>query len=142
AIAHERLVAIGLEAVADARRPTVLPDDRVVDGLACPAIPDQRGFALVGDAHGGHIGRPHAAAAQHLGGDRDLRTPDLERIVLDPTGLRKVLRELALRNPDDRSVTVEQDGARTRGALVESKDVGHWYLSEGYEATRLQGYEA
>ena len=32
--------------------PPVLPDNRIVDGFACGAVPDHGGFALVGDADG------------------------------------------------------------------------------------------
>jgi hypothetical protein len=33
----------------------VLPDEGVVEGLAGPPIPDQRGLALIGDADGGEV---------------------------------------------------------------------------------------
>jgi hypothetical protein len=39
--------------------------------------------------------------------------------VLDPAGLREVLRELALRLRDDLAAGVEQQRARAGGALVE-----------------------
>ena len=45
---------------------------------------------------------------------RELRLPDLARIVLDPAGLRKDLPELGLRGGDDRARRIEDDGARAR----------------------------
>ena len=44
--------AVGRESVDDLLRAGVLPDDRVVDGLAGVLVPDHRGLALVGDADG------------------------------------------------------------------------------------------
>ncbi len=45
------------------------------------------------------------------------------RVVLDPAGLREVLRELALRQRDYPSFGIEQQRARARGALVERENV-------------------
>jgi hypothetical protein len=41
-------------------RASVLPHDRVVQRLAGTAIAWKRGFALVGDADGGHLARGEA----------------------------------------------------------------------------------
>src|SRR5262249_43443232 len=57
--------------------------------------------------------------------DADLRRPDLERIVLDPSGLRKNLAEFLLRHAADRAVFVEHDRARARRALVQGEDERH-----------------
>ena len=64
-------------------------------------------------------------AAERLDGDGELRRPDLLRVVLDPAGLREDLRELLLGHADDGAGVVEDDGAGTRGALVEGEHVGH-----------------
>ena len=45
---------------------------------------------------------------QRTGDRRDLRGPDLERIVLDPSRLRKVLSELALSLSEDAALMVEE----------------------------------
>ena len=95
----ERPGALGLEALAEVRGAAVLPDDRVVDRLAGLAVPDDGRLALVGDADGGDVRRRASPrAAERLDGDADLRRPDLLRVVLDPAGLRKDLRELLLRD--------------------------------------------
>ena len=49
------LAAVLGELVDDHVGPRVLPDDRVVDGLAGVLVPDDRGLALVGDADGGEV---------------------------------------------------------------------------------------
>src|SRR5262245_16639880 len=117
--------AAGLQPFAVVRRAAILPDDRVVDRLAGLAVPDDRRLALVRDADRGHVFRPHARASERFDGDADLRRPDLLRIVLDPAGVRKNLPELLLRDAADRTVAIEHDGARARGALIESEDERH-----------------
>ena len=57
--------------------------------------------------------------------DARLRRPDFRRVVLDPSGLRKDLPELALRGCRDRAGAIEQERAGARRALVEGQDVGH-----------------
>ena len=101
----------------------VLPDDGVRHRYARRAVPEHRGLALVGDADRGDVGRRRARGLQHLVHRGRLRRPDLEGVVLDLPGCREVLRELPLRHGDDAALGIEQDGARTRGALVEGEDV-------------------
>ena len=76
--------------------PGVLPDDGVVDRLAGLAIPDDRRFALVGDADGGEVGGFDAGLGERPPDDLDAAGPDLDRIVLDPTGLGEDLLMLLL----------------------------------------------
>ena len=47
--------AVALHLVAEAGGAAVLPDDGVADRLAGLAVPDDGGFALVGDADGGDV---------------------------------------------------------------------------------------
>ena len=86
-----------------------------------------RGFALVGDAERRDVASPEASLGERLARHRDLRVPDLGRIVLHPTRLRVDLRELALRHRHDAAIGMKHDGARTRGALVEREQmfIGH-----------------
>src|SRR5258706_464304 len=58
-------------------------------------------------------------------GEFALRAPDFIRVVLHPAGLRVVLLEFALRRGDRLAGFVEDDGARTGGALVEGEDMTH-----------------
>ena len=124
-VANERLVAVRLELVAELRGPAILPHDRRMDGLPGLPVPDDRGLALVGDADRRDVRQPHLRAAERLDRHRDLRGPDLLRVVLDPPRLREELSELFLRHRDGDAVVIEQDGARAGGSLVESKDIGH-----------------
>ena len=117
--------AVRFEPLAEVRRPAILPDDGVVDRLAGLAIPDDGRFALVGDADGRDVLRAHLRPPERFDGDADLRRPDLLRVVLDPPGARKDLREFLLRDRADRAVVIEDDGARAGRALVERKDVRH-----------------
>ena len=57
-------------------------------------------------------------ARDGLARDRDLRRPDLLRVVLDPARLRKMLGEFLLRHRANGARRVENDGARTGRALV------------------------
>ena len=63
--ADQRLVAVGLQAIADRRADAALPDDGVAPP-ACPvcAIPEHGRLALVGDADGGDVGGGDAGAAR------------------------------------------------------------------------------
>ena len=76
----------------------------------------------------GDVGRGEAGPGERLARRRELRAPDLARVVLDPAGLRVDLAELALRHGDDPAARVEDDRARARGALVEGEQVaGSWH---------------
>ena len=121
-------VAFALEAIAEIRRAAVLPDDRVVDGLAGFAIPHDGRLALVGDADRGDVSRPKMRAPERLGRHRDLRRPDLAGVVLHPARLREDLLKLALADGDDGRLVIEDDRARACGALIEGDDVRHGYL--------------
>ena len=64
--------------------------------------------------------------AQRLGDDGERVVEHLDRIVLDPAGLRIDLPVLALRRGDGVAGTVEHDEAAAGGALVDGADVsGH-----------------
>ncbi len=73
------------------------------------AIPEQRRLALIRDADRGEVAGVQTLARERAA-DHVLRVaPDLERVVLDPAGLRVDLRVLLLRARDDRA-----DACRTR----------------------------
>ena len=79
--------------------------------MAGAAVPNDRGFALVGDPDGGEIPRPGAGGVHGFGERRRLRSPDLLRVVLDPAGLRKVLGKFPLGRGDDTALGIEQNRA-------------------------------
>ena len=77
-------------------------------GSPAPAIPDDRRFALVGDADGRDVCGSQPSAGQRGPGDLELAGPDLQRVVLDPAGLRKDLRKLLLGAGADRAGMIKQ----------------------------------
>lgn len=103
--------------------PGVLPDDGVADRLTGPAVPEQAGLPLVGDADGNDLGR--------LGGDLADRgryhpgdvAPDLGGVVLDPAGPGKELPVLALGDRHQPPAPVEQDAPGRVRALVHRRHV-------------------
>ena len=92
-----RLVAARTQRIAKIGGAPVLPDDGIVDRLAGSALPDDRGFALIGDADAGDVLGRQAGLRHRRAHGRDRRCPDLLRVVLDPTGRRINLAQLLLR---------------------------------------------
>jgi hypothetical protein len=116
------LQAVGLEPVAERRRAPVLPDDGVVDRRAGLAVPDQRGFALVGDADPGQLTGLEPGLGERALDHRQGAAPDVLGVVLDPARLRVVLGELLLCLAERPAAPVEQHGAAAGGALVDGQD--------------------
>ena len=107
--------------------PAVLPDDGRGDGSAGFPIPDDDGFALVGDTEGGEVGGGAARFLDGLAGRGDDGLPDFHGVVLDASGLREVLAEFLLRAGQRAAAIVINDGTRAGGALVEGeKGQGEW----------------
>ena len=96
ALAHERLEALRAQLVAARGGAAVLPDDRVVQRRPAALVPRDDRLALVRDADRRERARRDAGGHQRLVGDDARHVPDLRGIVLDPAGLREVLRELAV----------------------------------------------
>jgi len=63
-------------------------------------------------------GRPAFSSASAA---TPMRRPDFVGVVLDPAGLGETLPKLLLRRRDDCALPIEDDGARTRRALVEAR---------------------
>src|SRR5581483_2450564 len=121
-----RLKALVLQSRAEIGGTAILPDDGAMNGLAGGAIPHQRRLALVGDADRGDVLCREARLLQRLAADRNRRIPDVLRVVLHPTGSRKMLRKLGLRDGCDRKVGAKHHRARRRGALIDGEHEGHW----------------
>ncbi len=121
----QRSGAVGAQPLADRRRAAILPDDGVADRRAGLAIPQQRGFPLIGDADGGDLAGPHARARQHLRRDSALRGPDIPRPMLDPARPWEKLLEFLLGDAARPPFGIEEDGARAGGALVQGEEVFH-----------------
>ena len=100
----------------------ILPDDGGSHGRAGRALPQHGGLALVGDADCRDVARVRPGGAQRIDHRGALRIPDLLRVVFDPAGLRKVLREFALRLGHDAAPLIEDQRARTGGARIEREN--------------------
>ena len=101
----------------------------MVNGGAGLAVPDDGGFALVGNAHRADVGRLEARLGQRLFGGAQLGAPDLARVMLYPARLRIDLRQLQLGRCHDAALRVEDDGAGAGGALVQGEQIGCHGLS-------------
>ena len=125
---HHGFLAGILHHRADIGRAPVLPDDGIMDRLAGGAVPDHGGFALVGDADGDRQAAARTCLRHHGGCYINRGLPDIFRIMLDPAVGREMLRELGGLLRQNGAGLVEQDGARTCGALVDGDDetkIGH-----------------
>ena len=94
------------------------------DRPAASALPEQGGFALIGDADRSQGARRDRGLGQRLGYDAGLRGPDLQRIVLDPPRLGINLGEFPLRHGADRPTVVEDDRPGTGGSLIQGQHEG------------------
>ena len=123
----ERFGTFGAEANTGIGGAAILPHDGTVNGFVGAAIPEQRGLALVGDADGGEISGGYFCPGERLGGAISLGVPEILGLMLNPAGLRIMLRKFALRGGDGVAVEVEDEGARRSRALVERQEIttGH-----------------
>ena len=122
ALPHKRFMPGGLELVAARRRAAVLPDERVVDGLARLGVPGDHRLALVGDPDRVQLGALDPRVHDRLRADPAGHLPDLGRVVLHPTGLREVLLELRVGASGDPALAVEDEAGGPGRALVDGED--------------------
>ena len=115
--------AVPPQLLAQRRRAAALPYDGVVYGATRLLFPDDRRFALVGDADGGDVRRREPARAERLRERFKLRIEDRHRIMLDPAGLRIDLGERVLRERNHAPVLVKNDGAGACRPLVKGNYV-------------------
>ena len=87
----------------------VLPDNRVVNGLTGVLIPHNGGFTLVGDADGCQLVAVNFRLLQRISDDLTRGIPDLDRVVLNPTGVREDLGEFLLPDRDNLTGVIEDD---------------------------------
>ena len=115
--AEQRFQALVSHFVADRCGTSVLPDDGVGDWAAV-AVPEERGLALIRDADRGYIVRGCLCLLQRFLSGRQLRLPDLLRVVFNPARLRVYLLERLLGGGNGVPRMVKQDGATGRCPLV------------------------
>lgn len=110
------------QAFAEIGGSPVLPDDGIVDGSTRFAIPNDGGFALVGDAECSDVFAGEIGFRENVAGDLELSGPNFARIVFNPAGLGKVLLEFLLGDAMDLPALIEKDRAGTGSSLIESQD--------------------
>ena len=126
-----RLKAIASPRIAKFRGAPVLPDDGIVNGFAGDAVPQHRGFALIGNADSGDISRGQPGLGHRVAHGGDDGPPDFFRVVLDPARRRENLAQLQLGCRERLEAGVEHDGARRRRALVDGDECGRQEASPG-----------
>ncbi len=127
-----RLEPVAFEARANVGGATILPDDGAMDRASGAAVPQQRGFALIGDADSGDILGAGAGLAHGSPAGLERRRPEVLGLVLDLAAGRKMLGKFLLGERRDRRIGAKQDGPRRGRALVDRKDVGrHLFPSHG-----------
>src|SRR5690606_40777692 len=115
-----------LELGAIGRRASVLPDNGVVNGFAGLSIPDQCGFALIGDADGRHIASRDPGLAQRRLDRPDHAFPDFLGIMFYPAILGENLGELLLTHPGNAAILREYHRPARGGALIDRQNIlGH-----------------
>ena len=122
AVADQRFEAAGFPRGAEGSGAAVLPDDRQPLGDAIGAAPEQGGFALVGDAAGGHR-PPLLGADRRLQGRHRLQLalPDRGRILLHPAIGRIAGLQGGAAAAQAPAAGVVEGGARAGGALIEAE---------------------
>src|SRR5436190_2697520 len=96
-----------------------------MNGHACPPIPQNRSFPLVGDAEGCDVPRPQPGLLQRTLRDAQLSVPNLRGVMFHPARLRIKLFDLLLRDRANPTLTVEKNGSGAGCTFVKSEDVGH-----------------
>ena len=89
------------------RSAAVLPDDRIANRRSGFPIPNNHGFALIRDSDRGDVVNLDAVQRGFAGMDRG--RPNFLGVVLNPSGLGKVLREFHLADCRRPQVAVEHD---------------------------------
>src|SRR5688500_17087728 len=131
------LVARFLQLTAEARGPAILPDDGTRHGLERLPVPQHDGFALVRDPDPPHLRTVPVARTRGLeccARDAATHLPDLRRVVLDPTRLREVLRELRVRPAEDAAVVSDDQAGGPGRALVDGEYGGNGHASLATES--------
>src|SRR5215467_13967817 len=79
-------MAAALELFTKIGSPAVLPNDRIMDRLTAPAIPNHRRLPLICHPNGRDISSLQTGLGQSLPSHSQLAAPDLTRIMLHPSG--------------------------------------------------------
>ena len=116
-------VAADFQQVAILRSTAALPNNRLADRAACFLIPNHSRLTLIRDADAGNIRRSDVELAHRLIHQANLRRPDFLSIMLNPAGLRIILRKLLLRYTADFALLIKKNAAAARSAQVQSHNI-------------------
>ena len=114
--------ALLTQLIAQRRRTTILPHNRIVNRLAGFTIPHHHRFALIRDANRRDIARADVRDAQRLQHHTALRTPNFIRIVFHPTRIRKNLGKFLLRDRTDIARMVKHNRTAAGSALIQGQN--------------------
>jgi len=106
----------------------VLPDDGGGNRLAAGAIPDHRGFTLVGDAESGNLAGLGARLAQGAAHAGQGVGPDATCVVFNPAVSGIGLRQFLLVRAELAPCTVEDNGSRRGRPLIDGQQSRHSVL--------------
>lgn len=96
-----------------------LPNNGSADWFSREFFPNDGGFTLIRDADRGDILGAAISLAEGLANNSKRDIPDFFSIMLDPSGLRIVLRKLAVAFCHKPSRRIEEQGRAAGGALVD-----------------------
>jgi len=102
---------LGLQRVAILTGAAALPDDGVIDGFTGFLIPNNGGFALVGNADRSNVRCRSTNFLHGFHGNAKLCCPDLICVVFHPAGFREILREFTLCNAAHFTALIEENAA-------------------------------
>ena len=126
-------VAFRLQLLCVVSGTAALPDNGVVDGTAGLFVPEDGGFALVGDTDCGDVFRVDISLTEDGGNTLKLRHKDVFRSVLDPACMGIDLLEFSLGFCDDLAIGVKNDRSGTGSTLIQSHNIfGHSKLPPLY----------
>ena len=122
---HRRLQPFAFELCAKLRCPPVLPDDGPVNGLSVALVPDNCGFALIGDPDAGDVIEWHTAFLDAGPAGVDGCPPEVFHFVFYPAGRGEMLVKFLLRLTDNGHVGIKQNCPAGRCSLINGENMGH-----------------
>ena len=105
----------------------ILPHNRIVNRKTRLTVPHNRRLTLIGYTDTGNMVIRHIGFRHRFLDRKRLCIPYLVRVMLYPTRLRKILLERFLRECDDLSLTIKQDGPGRSCSLINSQYI---FMSE------------
>ena len=93
--------------------------------MASVFVPNDGGFALIGDADGGNFRGCNTTAQYGFFHNSVLRSIDFHGILFHSTGMGIFLGKFFLRHGADNAPVIDEQSTGTSGALIQSENVRH-----------------